>query len=135
MPIKIIVRGGGDLASGVALRLFRLGLDVIITELSQPLFVRRAVSFGEAVYRGQTQVEEVTGVLARDLDHCTEILKQGQLPVLIDPSLNIAAQLKASLPGSQSEGVPCNDRCAHDQATSRTGNGCGCIGDWSGSGF
>jgi len=94
MPLKIIVRGGGDLASGVALRLFRLGLKVIITELPQPLFVRRAVSFGEAVYRSQTQVEDVTAMLARDLDHCEEIFRQGQLPVLIDPSFNIAAQLK-----------------------------------------
>jgi len=106
MPLKIILRGGGDLASGVALRLFRLGFNVIITELPQPLFVRRAVAFGEAVYRGRTQVEDVTGVLARDLDHCAEIFQQGQLPVLIDPSFSIGPLLKARSASGQSESAP-----------------------------
>ena len=46
----ILIRGGGDLASGVALRLHRAGFPVLISELEQPLAVRRAVSFCEAVY-------------------------------------------------------------------------------------
>ncbi len=56
----VILRGGGDLASGVALRLYRAGIQVVITELPQPLAIRRLVSFAEAIYAGETKVEEVS---------------------------------------------------------------------------
>jgi xanthine dehydrogenase accessory factor len=49
----VLIRGGGDLASGVALRLHRVGWQVVISELPQPLAVRRLVSFSEAIYAGQ----------------------------------------------------------------------------------
>ena len=52
MPALILIRGAGDLASGVALRLHRSGLNVVMTELAQPLAVRRTVSYAEAVYEG-----------------------------------------------------------------------------------
>jgi xanthine dehydrogenase accessory factor len=84
----VLIRGGGDLASGVALRLFHSGFPVVITELSQPLMVRRTVSFGEAVYQGQTQVEDVTAVLVDDVQTARQIAcAQGadrRIPVLID---------------------------------------------------
>ena len=50
----VMIRGGGDLATGVALRLHRAGIKVMITELAQPLAVRRTVSFSEAVYEVST---------------------------------------------------------------------------------
>jgi xanthine dehydrogenase accessory factor len=83
--MKVLIRGGGDLASGVALRLFRAGFQVIITELPQPMAVRRLVSFGEAVYSGEITVEEVTAQRAKDYEHAREILSGAQIPVLIDP--------------------------------------------------
>ena len=81
----VLLRGGGDLASGVALRLFRAGIQVVITELSQPLAVRRLVSFAEAVYSGEITVEEVTARAAKDFEHAHRILNGGLIPVLIDP--------------------------------------------------
>ena len=84
----VIIRGGGDLASGVALRLYRAGLRVVMTELPQPLAVRRLVSFSEAVYTGEAKVEEVS---ARRVTDPTDILRILQvisknfIPVLIDP--------------------------------------------------
>ncbi|MBU1661125.1 MAG: EF2563 family selenium-dependent molybdenum hydroxylase system protein [Chloroflexi bacterium] len=81
----ILLRGGGDLATGVAMRLHRCGLKVIITELPQPLAVRRLVSFCEAVYRGQITVEGLTARLAADPDEAIHILQTGEIPVLIDP--------------------------------------------------
>lgn len=81
----ILIRGGGELASGVALRLFRAGLRVVITELPQPLAIRRLVSFAEAVYRGQTQVEEVTACCVENPRHALERMNHRQIPVLIDP--------------------------------------------------
>jgi len=84
----VLVRGGGDLASGVALRLHRAGLQVVMTELPQPLSVRRLVSFSEAIYAGQFTLE---GITARRVDDPTDTLRilqiytRGQIPVLVDP--------------------------------------------------
>ena len=88
MPATILIRGGGDLASGVVLRLYRCGLNVVITELEQPLAVRRSVSFSEAVYEGQTVIEGLTGRVVKDPSDALKtynILAKRQVPVLIDP--------------------------------------------------
>ena len=87
MTKPILIRGGGDLASGVALRLHRAGFPLVITELPQPLSVRRAVSFSEAVYEGDWTVEDVR---ARRVDSASEALSlagSGLVPVLVDPEL------------------------------------------------
>lgn len=85
----ILIRGGGDLASGVALRLHRSGYQVLISELPEPLAVRRAVSFSEAVYEGQWQVEEVTAVRVESEAQIIAACEQGQIPVIVDPNLKI----------------------------------------------
>ncbi|MGE5776078.1 MAG: molybdenum hydroxylase, partial [Chloroflexota bacterium] len=84
----VLLRGGGDLASGVALRLHRAGINIIITELAQPLAVRRSVSFAEAVYEGRHAVEEVTGRLVKP-EQIPAVLEAGEIPVLIDPDASI----------------------------------------------
>ena len=84
----ILLRGGGDLASGVALRLHRAGLKVVITELAQPLAVRRTVSFAEAVYEGQHTVEAVTARLVKP-DGIPAALEAGEIHVLVDPAADI----------------------------------------------
>lgn len=60
----VIVRGGGDLASGVIYKLVRAGFSVGVTELVAPMLVRRAASYGEAVYSGHITVEGITAVRA-----------------------------------------------------------------------
>ena len=88
MTALILLRGGGDLASGVAVRLYRAGLNIAITELPQPLAVRRTVSFSEAIYERETVIE---GIIARAVDDPTDTLKilnilaKRQIPVLVDP--------------------------------------------------
>ena len=84
----VLIRGGGDLASGVALRLHRSGIRVVITELPQPLAVRRAVSFAEAVYEGVWDVEGVKGRLA-EADQLSAAWEADEIPVLIDPEADI----------------------------------------------
>ncbi len=85
----ILIRGGGDLASGVALRLHRGGFQVVICELPAPLVVRRLVSFAQAVFEGRCRVEEVTGQLANSPAETRSILKNGNVAVLVDPSADI----------------------------------------------
>ncbi len=84
----ILIRGGGDLASGVILRLHRVGFQLAILELSKPLAVRRSVCFSEAVYAGVQTVEDVTARLV-SADQFQVTLEAGEIPVLIDPNANI----------------------------------------------
>ncbi|MCA2001392.1 MAG: EF2563 family selenium-dependent molybdenum hydroxylase system protein [Chloroflexi bacterium] len=88
MNYLVVLRGGGDLASGVALRLYRCGFPVVILELEKPLAVRRTVSFSEAVYEG---VQTIEGVAARlvSADQIQVTLEAGEIPVLVDPPANI----------------------------------------------
>lgn len=83
--MTVLIRGGGDLASGVALRLHRSGFPVIITELDQPLAVRRAVSFAEAVYAGQWDVEGIHAKKVETPSQALRLAQNGIIPVLVDP--------------------------------------------------
>ncbi len=83
----ILLRGGGDLASGVAYRLRRAGLPVIIAELAKPLAVRTTVSYGMAAVYGAVIVEGIVAQRAAldDLLGLYAMLEAGIIPVLIDP--------------------------------------------------
>jgi xanthine dehydrogenase accessory factor len=83
----VLIRGGGDLASGVALRLHRVGFHVLITELPYPLVVRRLASFAQATFDGSCQVEEVTGKLVDSPKKALQVMEEGQIAVMIDPFL------------------------------------------------
>jgi xanthine dehydrogenase accessory factor len=81
----VLIKGAGDLASGVAARLFRCGFPVAMTELPHPLMVRRTVAFGEAVYEGEVLVEDITARLVGDVSAARLALRAGVIPVLVDP--------------------------------------------------
>jgi len=83
--ILIVIRGGGDLASGVAVRLFRAGFSVMILEVDHPTVIRLPVSFARAVYEGKAIVEEIEAVLIPSWEKAKDTIKQGKIPVLIDP--------------------------------------------------
>ena len=83
----VVLRGGGDLATGVALRLVRAGIRVIITELASPVSVRRAICFSEAVYEGDWTVEGVTGVHCDTLADAERIVGPHYVPVLVAPAI------------------------------------------------
>ncbi len=97
MSLLVVVRGGGDLASGVVLRLHRSGIHVVVTEIPAPLAVRRRVSFAQAVFDGQIQVEEVPGVLAADRHEVIDLLEQSRVPVIVDVEARIASTLPADV--------------------------------------
>jgi xanthine dehydrogenase accessory factor len=68
----VVVRGGGDLGTGVAWRLHRAGFPVIVLEIERPLTVRRTVAFSTAVTDGAITVEEVEAMLVDDPDAAVE---------------------------------------------------------------
>jgi len=93
----ILIRGAGDLASGVAIRLSRVGLRVAMTELEQPLAVRRTVSFAEAIYQDQINIEGIVGQKladAPDVRSVSAVLEGGRIPVLQDPHCEFALLLR-----------------------------------------
>ena len=83
----VVLRGGGDLATGVALRLVRAGVNVIITELAKPVSVRRTVCFSEAVYEGSWTVEGVTASRCESVEQAETVARRSGVPVLVAPSL------------------------------------------------
>lgn len=84
----VIIRGGGDLATGVAVRLYRAGIRVLITEIDKPLAVRRTVAFAEAVYASEVGIEEITGRKINRLAEAAPCFEAKEVPVLVDPTLN-----------------------------------------------
>ncbi len=94
----VLIRGAGDLASGVAARLHRSGFPVAMTELPQPLMVRRAVCFGEAVYAGEVRVEEITARLAPDAETALALAAVGRHPGADRPRRAIPRRAGAARP-------------------------------------
>ena len=84
--INVCVKGGGDLASGVSWRLYQCGFRVFITEIDQPMAVRRAVAFCEAVYDKRAVVEGVEALLIHKADDVYPVWEKGKMPVLVDPN-------------------------------------------------
>lgn len=93
----VLIKGAGDLASGVAHRLYRCGFTPVMTELPRPLVVRRTVAFAEAVYDGKAVVEDVTAVLATSPGDVPGLCAQGVIPVLVDPAGESAQILKPAV--------------------------------------
>lgn len=93
--VLIVIKGAGDLATGVAYRLHQAGFPLVMTELPQPLVVRRVVAFAEAVYAGWTRVEGIVARRVADSTEALEVALQGEIPVLVDAE---AACLKTLAP-------------------------------------
>lgn len=81
----IIVRGGGDLATGTIHRLWSAGFPVLVLETEHPAAIRRQVSVCEAVYDGETVVEGMRAVRIEKPDEAMEVIRSGDVPVLVDP--------------------------------------------------
>ncbi len=93
MKRLVIIKGGGDLATGIAHRLFRSGFEILITEIAQPTVIRRTVAFANAVFEEKAEVEGVTAVHAQP-EEVDSFLKSGIIPVVVDPACEIARKRK-----------------------------------------
>ena len=90
----IVIRGAGDIASGIALRLWRAGIRLVMTEIPEPSSIRRTVSFSEAIRLGETTVEDVQACRAQDAKEALRLLEKGILPVLCDPEADCIRTLR-----------------------------------------
>ena len=83
--MKILIKGAGDLATGIAVRLHHCGYPILMTEIEEPLTVRRMVAFSRAVYEGEAVVEGITGVRVQTPEEIRKAQQAGKIPVLVDP--------------------------------------------------
>lgn len=94
MKDLIVVRGGGDIATGTIYKLKKCGFSVLILEIAHPSAIRRNVAFSEAVYEGHSKVEDMECFLAKDEDEAEHFLKENKLTMLIDPNGNCLKRFK-----------------------------------------
>lgn len=80
-----VIRGAGDLASGIALRLWKCGIDVVLTDLPLPTAIRRSVAFSEALRLGETSVEGIPAKKANNVEEARKLLAEHIVPILADP--------------------------------------------------
>lgn len=90
----VVIRGAGDIATGIALRLWRARFKVVMTDLERPTAIRRTVCFSQAIPDGETTVEDVTARRADSPAQALELLEQGMIPVLADPRGDCISALK-----------------------------------------
>jgi len=90
----VLIKGAGDLASGIALRLRHSKIDVVMTDLPVPMAVRRMVAFSEAIRLGSTKVEDIRAERAGNAEEVRDCLSRGVIPVLADPEALIAGELR-----------------------------------------
>jgi len=92
--ITVLIKGGGEMASGVAHRLSRCHFRICMTEIPKPQAVRREVSFCEAAYEGEKTVEGITAKLANSYDEVITVWDNGHIPIMIDATATIKEILK-----------------------------------------
>ena len=90
----ILVRGGGDLATGTIHRLWSAGLKVLVLEAEHPAAIRRQVSVSEAVYEGGAVVEGMRAALVKTLDEAVVVWHRGDVPVMGDPKGELIPQVR-----------------------------------------
>ncbi len=90
----VLIRGAGDIASGIAIRLHRCGFRVVMTDMARPTAIRRTVSFSGAVITGSCTVEDVTAKLAGTAAEALEICSRGDIAVLVDEDCSCLGELR-----------------------------------------
>ena len=90
----IAIKGAGDLASGIALRLWRSGYRIIMSELPVPLCIRRTIAFSSAVFDGSSKVENAEGILVQSINDINDIWDKNKLPIIVDENAEKILSLK-----------------------------------------
>ena len=90
----VIVRGGGDLATGVLSVLHRAGFAVITLEIAAPSAIRRAAAFSEAVYENEMTVEGLRCVLCKNYGEALDVIERNEVAMLVDPECRILREVR-----------------------------------------
>ncbi|MCR4441431.1 MAG: selenium-dependent molybdenum cofactor biosynthesis protein YqeB [Peptococcaceae bacterium] len=93
----VVVRGGGDIATGIIHRLYRSGFKVAALETAQPTVIRRTVAVAQCVFCGETEVEGLKARLAASPEEALEMAGKGLVPVLVDPEARFLEALRPAV--------------------------------------
>jgi xanthine dehydrogenase accessory factor len=93
----ILIKGAGDLATGVAHRLKNCGFNIVMTEILEPTMVRRTVAFSQAVYDKEVEVEGIKAVLAYEKQDINNIIEAGNIAILVDEEAKIVDGIKPEI--------------------------------------
>lgn len=93
-PLRVVIRGAGDIATGVALRLWNAGFKVIMLEVEKPTVIRRTVAFAQAVFDGEMVVEGIRAKRVSTVQDALRVADNGAIPVLVDPLCESLHELK-----------------------------------------
>ena len=85
MDNLVVVRGGGDIATGTIYKLARCGFHILVLEIEHPSAIRRNVAYSEAVYDGHKEVEGIECVLIHSLDELESVFKLNKIAMMVDP--------------------------------------------------
>ena len=91
--MRIVIKGAGDLATGIGWRLKRAGYEVWMTDLSIPTAVRRTVSFSRAIYENEVIIEGISARYVKNMEDGIKAVEEGYIPVLVDPEARIIDEL------------------------------------------
>lgn len=90
----VLIKGAGDLATGIAYRLKKSGFDVVMTEINNPTTVRRTVAFSQAIFDDEIEIEGIKGVKVNNINEIHKEIEKGNIPIIIDKEANIIKELK-----------------------------------------
>ncbi|MGL5348453.1 MAG: selenium-dependent molybdenum cofactor biosynthesis protein YqeB [Peptostreptococcaceae bacterium] len=93
----VVVRGAGDLASGIINRLSKCGYKVVALEIDRPMAIRRKVSYSEAVYEGEVCIEGIECKFCEDIQAIKNTLNQNKVALVIDEKGKYIEKLKPSI--------------------------------------
>lgn len=87
-----IVRGGGDLGTGVIYRLWRAHFKVLVLEIERPLVVRINVSAANAIFCGETEIE---GMRIKRIDSPAAFnRKSDDIEIIVSPGVELIEKLR-----------------------------------------
>ena len=92
--MMILIKGAGDLATGIAYRLKKSGFDIDMTEIDKPTTVRRTVAFSQAVFDNEIVIEGIKGVKVNNINEIYKEINQGNIPIIIDEKAEIIKELR-----------------------------------------
>jgi xanthine dehydrogenase accessory factor len=97
LDMCVLIRGGGEMASGIAHRLHQCHMRVLITEIATPTAVRRTVAFAEAIYRGCHAVEGVKSCRVSTVDEAKKLWDVGIIPIFVDPGATVRREVRPAV--------------------------------------
>lgn len=106
--MRVVIRGAGDLATGIALRLRRAGYEVVMCEQAVPTAIRRTVAMSEAIHKGEMRVEDLRGVFCKGPAAVERAIAAGDIAVIIDPNCDC---LKTMQPGALVDAIIAKRNC------------------------